>query len=262
MRIGSLIIFHLSEQWKAKFFIQCDVIFWRGCRRNLTLITLGSERVISTAMCYKPHSLLRIGYALFSKVTAPEKKTKNSPMFRDSSPGSQSARRSVIRMLVIVVVLFATCWFPYHVVFFYIEYTATASGPSPAIVRVVYFVQWFAFANSACNPLVYAVLNLNYRREFVRILRCQSLAMAKYLESMNGRAHEVSGNYASATYRGTTSQSVSVTTRLTNHRPGRNGRLSLETVKEENVGVRMPMVSFSDTGKSSPDNECAYESGL
>ena len=45
MRIGSLIIFHLSEQWKAKFSILCDVIFWWGCRRNLKLITLGSERV-------------------------------------------------------------------------------------------------------------------------------------------------------------------------------------------------------------------------
>ena len=27
MRIGSIIIFHLSKLWKAKFFILCDVIF-------------------------------------------------------------------------------------------------------------------------------------------------------------------------------------------------------------------------------------------
>ena len=30
MRIGSVIIFHLSELRKAKFFILCDVIFWWG----------------------------------------------------------------------------------------------------------------------------------------------------------------------------------------------------------------------------------------
>ena len=45
MRIGSIIIFHLSKLWKAKFFILCDVIFWWGCSGNLKLITVGSERV-------------------------------------------------------------------------------------------------------------------------------------------------------------------------------------------------------------------------
>ena len=45
VRIGN-VIFHLSKQlWKAKFFILCDVIFWWGCRKNLKLITLVSERV-------------------------------------------------------------------------------------------------------------------------------------------------------------------------------------------------------------------------
>ena len=37
MRIGS--IFHLSQLWKAEFFILYDVIyFWWGCRRNLKLV--------------------------------------------------------------------------------------------------------------------------------------------------------------------------------------------------------------------------------
>ena len=46
MRIGSIIIFHLSKLWKAKFSILCD--FSRGCTRNLILITLGNERVLKT----------------------------------------------------------------------------------------------------------------------------------------------------------------------------------------------------------------------
>ena len=42
----SIIIFHPSKLWKAKFSILCDVIFyWWGCRGNLILITFGSERV-------------------------------------------------------------------------------------------------------------------------------------------------------------------------------------------------------------------------
>ena len=46
VRVGSIVIFHLSKLWKAKFFVLCGVIlFWYGCRGNLRLITLGSETV-------------------------------------------------------------------------------------------------------------------------------------------------------------------------------------------------------------------------
>ena len=44
-RICSIIILHLSKLWKAKFSILLMLYFWWGCRGNLTLITLGSERV-------------------------------------------------------------------------------------------------------------------------------------------------------------------------------------------------------------------------
>ena len=49
MRIGSIIIFHLSNLWKAKFFILCDVIiyFWLGSRGNLKFITPGRKSVIT-----------------------------------------------------------------------------------------------------------------------------------------------------------------------------------------------------------------------
>ena len=39
-----MIIIHLHNLWKAKFFILCCYLWW-GCSRNLKLITLGSERV-------------------------------------------------------------------------------------------------------------------------------------------------------------------------------------------------------------------------
>ena len=49
VRRGSIIIFHLSKLWKAKFSIPCDVIFWHFDMGVLTLITLKSERVQLTA---------------------------------------------------------------------------------------------------------------------------------------------------------------------------------------------------------------------
>ena len=47
VRIASIIIFHLSKRWKAKFFILRDVYFGWGCRGNFKLITLGRGRVVT-----------------------------------------------------------------------------------------------------------------------------------------------------------------------------------------------------------------------
>ena len=41
MRIGSIIIFHLSELWKAKFFILCDVIFLMRLQGEFEIDLLG-----------------------------------------------------------------------------------------------------------------------------------------------------------------------------------------------------------------------------
>ena len=45
VRIGSMIIFHLSKQWKATFFILCDVIFLVKLQGKFESITLESKRV-------------------------------------------------------------------------------------------------------------------------------------------------------------------------------------------------------------------------
>ena len=43
VRIASIIIYYLSELWKAKFTILCMLYFGWGCRGNLTLITRSWE---------------------------------------------------------------------------------------------------------------------------------------------------------------------------------------------------------------------------
>ena len=45
VRIGNIIIFHVSKSWKAKFIILCDVIFLMRLQGKFEMITLGSERV-------------------------------------------------------------------------------------------------------------------------------------------------------------------------------------------------------------------------
>ncbi|EDO38435.1 predicted protein [Nematostella vectensis] len=69
-------------------------------------------------------------------------------------------------MFVIVVTLFAVCWLPYHVVFLYLDYAQPQQ--TDLLIKIVLFCQWLIYANSACNPVIYTVVNTNYRRQFLR----------------------------------------------------------------------------------------------
>lgn len=84
--------------------------------------------------------------------------------------GATRARKSVIRMLVIVVVLFLVCWLPFHVMTLYQNFKPE-SALQIVFFQVFMFSLWLMFSNSCCNPIVYAVFNRNYRREFGRLLR-------------------------------------------------------------------------------------------
>lgn len=77
-------------------------------------------------------------------------------------------------MLFIVVLLFGLCWLPHHIVTLHYRFSNQFAG---ANYQLMAFCQWLMFANSACNPVVYAVLNKNYRRQFTMILyrRMQSV---------------------------------------------------------------------------------------
>ena len=104
---------------------------------------------------------------------------------------SQQRQKRIVRMLVIVVVLFAVCWLPYHILFLYMDFGQPEMTYS--IVSAILSTQWLIYSNSACNPIVYAVFNTNYRREFSRMLRCRKSERrtAKMNEmEMSGKAVE------------------------------------------------------------------------
>ena len=81
-------------------------------------------------------------------------------------------QRKVIKMLVTVVLLFGLCWLPYHIVYMYAEFSL--SQLTPPFISFILFAQWLMFTNSACNPIVYAVLNNNFRGAFLSILSFSS----------------------------------------------------------------------------------------
>ncbi|KAJ2947512.1 hypothetical protein O0L34_g17302 [Tuta absoluta] len=64
------------------------------------------------------------------------------------------AKRKVVRMFVLVVMVFALCWLPYHAYFLLVyQYQSLASSPLSQHVYLAFY--WLAMANSMFNPLIY-----------------------------------------------------------------------------------------------------------
>lgn len=79
-------------------------------------------------------------------------------------------KRKIIKMLFLVVALFALCWLPYI-----INKLLNIFPPRPDYIPPDLFVfvgNFLGLLNSVANPLVYAVLNKNFRTAFKNALRC------------------------------------------------------------------------------------------
>ena len=74
--------------------------------------------------------------------------------------------KKVTRMMIIVVVLFGLCWFPFYI-FVCLDSLHKIVLPYAAVK----FVVWLANAFSAINPYIYLSFNSRFRKEFVIIMR-------------------------------------------------------------------------------------------
>nr|XP_042906941.1 thyrotropin-releasing hormone receptor-like [Parasteatoda tepidariorum] len=74
----------------------------------------------------------------------------------------------VVKMLIVVVVLFATLWFPYR---FLVVYNSFASNRYMELWFLM-FCKTMIFINSAINPILYNAMSIKFRKAFKRLLSC------------------------------------------------------------------------------------------
>lgn len=79
------------------------------------------------------------------------------------------SRRKALKMFVTVVVCFALCWLPDHVVYFLATYNVEFynCGVPP---NIDFITLLFAYAISALNPCIYIIFNQDYRDGAKRLL--------------------------------------------------------------------------------------------
>lgn len=84
---------------------------------------------------------------------------------------SQVSKRKVLRMLIIVVVTFALCWLPTHIMHFLVYFFTDTYKKLVAVGHVESSFFFLSHANSAINPCLYIFLNQRFNHEFKNILR-------------------------------------------------------------------------------------------
>jgi len=79
------------------------------------------------------------------------------------------------RLIIVVVGIFVLCQLPYHVIeimslMTYEKHSPDGSTPSAtyrtAFVYINTAAQLMVYVSSCCNPLIYGILNQNYRKLF------------------------------------------------------------------------------------------------
>eukprot|EP00095_Tigriopus_kingsejongensis_P002266 maker-scaffold633_size121756-snap-gene-0.27 protein:Tk02266 transcript:maker-scaffold633_size121756-snap-gene-0.27-mRNA-1 annotation:"tachykinin-like peptides receptor 86c" len=98
------------------------------------------------------------------------------------------SKRKVVKMFIVVVIIFAVCWLPYHVYFIY-TYHHKEIVAQPFIQHVYLGFYWLAMANSMFNPLIYYWMNARFRGYFlalmssIRLIICQPSRLFKRSDS-------------------------------------------------------------------------------
>ncbi|XP_077376091.1 substance-K receptor isoform X1 [Festucalex cinctus] len=76
-----------------------------------------------------------------------------------------TAKRKVVKMMVVVVVTFALCWLPYHI--YFILGSVNRDIYKQHYIQQVYLgIFWLAMSSTMYNPIIYCCLNQRFRAGF------------------------------------------------------------------------------------------------
>ncbi|XP_058127586.1 probable G-protein coupled receptor No18 [Anopheles ziemanni] len=79
---------------------------------------------------------------------------------------SLSKERRAARILGIIIGVFVVCWLPFFLMYIILTF-CPACCPT---YKLTNFITWLGYINSALNPIIYTIFNLDFRRAFKRLL--------------------------------------------------------------------------------------------
>ena len=80
---------------------------------------------------------------------------------------SLSRERRAARTMSIIMATFVACWLPFFLMYVIFPFCESCAHTDP---RIINFIVWLGYINSALNPIIYTVFNIDFRRAFKRLL--------------------------------------------------------------------------------------------
>ncbi|XP_032094953.1 neuromedin-U receptor 2 [Thamnophis elegans] len=82
-----------------------------------------------------------------------------------------SSRKSITKMLFVLVIVFGVCWAPFHTDRLFYSFVATWTEPLANIFNLIHVVSGvFFYLSSAVNPIIYHVFSQRFRMAFLSVI--------------------------------------------------------------------------------------------
>lgn len=79
---------------------------------------------------------------------------------------SLSKERRAARTLGIIMGVFVVCWLPFFLMYVIGSFCSTCCPTE----KLINFITWLGYINSALNPIIYTIFNLDFRKAFKKLL--------------------------------------------------------------------------------------------
>ncbi|KAH8278835.1 hypothetical protein KR018_010219 [Drosophila ironensis] len=80
------------------------------------------------------------------------------------------SKRRVVKMMIVVVLIFAICWLPFQIYFIVVSVYPKVQE-MPFIQELYLAIYWLAMSNSMYNPIIYCWMNSRFRYGFKMVFR-------------------------------------------------------------------------------------------
>lgn len=179
------------------YLTQCEPSWSLETDRNWTILKMILLYVIplifmTVAYCQIIRVLWRSGHVRQHALDISDGRQMNTfAMNTNTSTESQlRSRRKAAKMLFAVVIMFAVCYFPVHLLCIL---RLTISMKNTDTNKALFmFSHWLCYANSAVNPIIYNFMSGKFRKEFHR-------AFEHCCQSTSNRQHDYQLSYLNQT---------------------------------------------------------------
>ncbi|EDO47026.1 predicted protein, partial [Nematostella vectensis] len=153
--------FRLVDQSNKTYCIYSWDVISDGATHQLNYFLGGS-----IALFFLPLVMLIILYSVII-ISLSRRKIPGNNSFRNRRRAAQRSR-SVLRMVITVVVVFAICWLPLNVFGYLmmVKWGGVEEPPPCFLEDFGFWALFLAYSNAAINPFLYFLFSENYRKGF------------------------------------------------------------------------------------------------